>query len=182
MNDHTPSDKLKNHQTPPETTPSEQEDTPVEISIEEKYESIIKKLESENLLIMADMRNMRQRYDEDNKRQKTYANQKIIESILPVLDAMDMALTLPSEQQTTTSLLEGFKMTQSHLLQILHTAGLEKIPTENIPFNPEEHEAIHIGKEKNQPKDTILSTMQNGYKLHGRVIRTAKVSVNDTDV
>lgn len=145
-----------------------------------ELEEKIHGMEAENVRLIADMHNLRNRYEEENKRQKNYANQKILEALLPILDTIDMALMLPEEQQTLPSLLQGFTMTRTQLMQTLSTFGLDKIITDGTPFDPEQHEAIHLGSDLTQDNDIVLSTMQNGYILNGRVIRTAKVSINKT--
>jgi len=181
------SDNLKE---PKEHTPASdkagedlQENThPIEDVVQKikELEEKIHTMEAENLRLIADMHNLRNRHEEDTKRQKNYANQKILEALLPILDTIDMALILPEEQQSLPSLLQGFTMTRTQLMHTLSTFGLEKVTTDGTPFDPEQHEAIHLGSDLTQDNDIVLSTMQNGYILNGRVIRTAKVSINKT--
>lgn len=142
-------------------------------------ESKVSALEKENLSLIADMANLRRQSEESIKRNRLYANQKIIESLLPALDVLDLALAVPEEQHTIPSLLQGCEMTRSQMTQILMSHGLEKTQTENhTPFNPEEHEAIKTEIHDNLPSQSIIQCYQSGYKLNGRVIRTAKVSIN----
>lgn len=136
-------------------------------------------LEKENLSLIADMANLRRRSDEDAKRNRLYANQKIIESLLPALDVLELALALPEDQHTVPSLLQGCEMTKSQMTQILANHGLEKTQTDNDTiFNPDEHEAIKTEERSDMPSQCIIQCYQPGYKLNGRVIRTAKVSIN----
>ena len=137
-------------------------------------------LEKENLTLIADMNNLRRRCDEDIKRSRLYSNQKIIEALLPALDVLDLALALPEDQHTLSSLLQGYTMTQTQINQVLESHGLEKIKTDGQAiFNPEEHEAIQTSSHEELPPQCIVQTFQTGYKLNGRVIRTSKVSINE---
>lgn len=173
--EHTPASDKAGEELQENTHPTEDVVQKIK-ELEEK----IHNMEAENLRLIADMHNLRNRHEEDTKRQKNYANQKILEALLPILDTIDMALILPEEQQSLPSLLQGFAMTRTQLMHTLSTFGLEKVTTDGTPFDPEQHEAIHLGNDLTQDNDTVLSTMQNGYILHGRVIRTAKVSINKT--
>lgn len=144
-----------------------------------ELESKMEVMEKENLTLIADMTNLRRRSDEDIKRSRLYSNQKLIESLLPALDVLDLALALPEEEHTIAALLQGCVMTQTQMNQILGSHGLEKVKTENHTiFNPEEHEAIQTANHEDLPSQCIIHTYQPGYKLNGRVIRTAKVSIN----
>lgn len=143
-----------------------------------KLEKQVADLEKENLTLIADMTNLRKRTAEDVKRNNLFANQKLVVSLLSALDTLDSALSIPEDQYTVQLLLEGCKMTQNQLMKILKDAGLEKIETEGMLFNPDEHEAIQTEARDDLHSQSIIQTYQNGYKLNGRVVRTAKVSIN----
>ena len=69
-------------------------------------------------------------------------------------------------------------MVESQMLGILKTNwGLEVIEAEDKPFNPEEMEAYAVQDKEGIDEERVISVFQTGYKLHGKVIRSAKVMV-----
>lgn len=135
--------------------------------------------EKESLLLVADMKNEAQRAAKHAKQQELFATQKLMVDLLPALDALEAALNAAGEQLTLESLLKGCEMTHAQILSILAAKGLEKINPEPLsPFDPESHEAIQMLHDPEAPSGVVLATYQAGYRLSGRVIRTAKVSVN----
>ena len=45
------------------------------------------------------------------------------------------------------------------------------------PFNPDEHEAMSMVKDDKVAPGSVITVIQKGYSLHGRVIRAARVIV-----
>ena len=75
------------------------------------------------------------------------------------------------------SLVEGQTATLRLLAKAFERAQIEEINPEGQPFNPEMHEAMMT-----QPSDaapnTVLSVIQRGYTLNGRLLRPARVVVS----
>ncbi len=67
-------------------------------------------------------------------------------------------------------------MIHSQLIRALSKWGLEPIKAMNEPFDPELHEALEE-VESGEPPGTVVEELEKGWKLHGRVIRPARVKV-----
>jgi molecular chaperone GrpE len=74
--------------------------------------------------------------------------------------------------------IEGIKLIYNKLLRTLTSKGLEEMQAMGQAFDTDFHEAIsHFPATEENQKDKIVDVVQKGYKLHGKVIRFAKVVV-----
>ena len=72
--------------------------------------------------------------------------------------------------------LEGIKMVSSQLENSFKQAGIEKIESKGKHLDPELHQAISQ-VESEQESGTIIEVFQDGYTIHGRLLRPAMVVV-----
>ncbi len=94
--------------------------------------------------------------------------------ILPVGDNLDWAMTLDLDEKT----LEGLKNIKRKFDETLKSMEVEEINPVGEVFNPEIAEAImQVEGEEGEQSDTVKSVLYKGYKLKGKIIRYAKVSV-----
>lgn len=102
----------------------------------------------------------------------------LIEDMLLVLDSFTLARTTlepgsPAEQ--------GMAMIRSQLLEVLKRYGLEPIPAAELtdkPFDPATSEAIGTMPAEGREEGIVLSIAQDGYRMHGKVLRPARVYVS----
>ena len=100
------------------------------------------------------------------------ATEGLIEQLLPVLDAFELALL--NAGTDPDRLRKGVELVYSELLGVLEKSGLERIDAHGKPFDPAEHEAVmHV--EGGEPG--VLDVIRTGYRLKGRVLRPAMVKV-----
>ena len=98
----------------------------------------------------------------------------LIEQLLPVLDAFELALN--SAGSDAERLRKGVELVYGELLGALEKAGLERIDAHGKPFDPEEHEAVmHVEDEEGEPG--VRDVVRSGYRFKGRVLRPAMVKV-----
>ncbi len=125
--------------------------------------------------LQAEFENYRKRKEKEIEKIREHSNRELIYKLLNIMDNMELALKSKDDK----SLRQGLEMIYSQLVSVLEKEGLEKIK-DNKNFNPELHEAVIT--EKSEKEDgTILEVFQPGYKLKGKVIRTAKVRVAKND-
>ena len=130
------------------------------------------------LRLAADFDNFKKRTQRDSERQAAAEKEAFIGDLLPVLDNLERALA--SEQSTASAPLhQGVTMTLQQLNQLLHRHGIEAIADVAQPFNPHRHEALSLRHDPHQPDQTILEVTQRGYRHGDRVLRPAKVIVNE---
>jgi molecular chaperone GrpE len=57
-------------------------------------------------------------------------------------------------------------------------AGIKIIDPAGQPFDPEWHEAMVAQESAERPPNTVLTVIQKGYSLNGRLLRPARVIVS----
>lgn len=124
----------------------------------------------------AEFENYRKRVARDADRARQMAAEALLRDILPVIDHLELALRHKDDQ--SGALAEGVEMTVKSLHEVLRRHGLEAIPAEGEPFNPEVHEAIMRRPSDDHPEDTVLEEFQRGYRLGTMVLRPTKVVVS----
>lgn len=124
---------------------------------------------------VAEMQNLKRRFEEDKRQFLTFANLELIRALLPVIDNFERALTHTPKE--AAEWCKGIEMSLNQLHQALAQAGLTSIEVElGAKFNPDFHEAL---AQDTGEKDTILEVFEKGYILGDRVIRHAKVKVGN---
>lgn len=132
------------------------------------------------LRLNADFDNFKKRAAKDRLDAIRYANEDIIEKLLPVMDNFEaaMAAGTNTESGSVDALLTGVKMILGQLKNVLTDAGLEEIDAVGKPFDPTIHEALSQQASETVPEGHVLSQMRKGYKLRDRLIRPASVVVS----
>ncbi len=127
--------------------------------------------------VAAEFDNYRKRMVRERSEVVGRAAQRVVESLLPVLDSFDAAFTHEPQTPTEEKLVVGMRSTYHQLLDVLQKEGLEIIDAAGEPFDPEVHEAVA------SPADgdghlVVADELRRGYRLRGRVIRPALVAVD----
>lgn len=127
----------------------------------------------------ADLENYRKRAARERTEAVKYANESLIEKLVPVLDNFDMAITAASNPQSSTveSIRTGISMIYSQLKAVMGEAGLEEIDATQKPFDANWHEAVSQQESADVPEGLVLQQLRKGYKLRDRLIRPATVVV-----
>ena len=132
---------------------------------------------------------LRQAAEFDNYRKRTIkekaeliknGGERAIESILPVLDDFERALSNMAKDENAAEILTGVELIYNKFVGILKQNGLQKIETEGAEFNTDFHEAIAMVPTPDEKmKGKVLDCIQAGYTLNDKVIRHAKVAVGE---
>jgi len=128
--------------------------------------------------VAADFDNFRKRAHREQAALVERASERVVRSMLPVLDGFDAALAVEPKTETEEQLLAGMRSTYALLIDCLAKEGLEPLPTWDEPFDPEIHEAISA-REDGEAKLVVTSELRRGYRLKGRTLRAALVAVNE---
>lgn len=174
----------ENEQTPEtneEVEVVEVEEAPEEKTDAEKLteaEAQIAALKDQLLRQMAEFDNFRKRTLKEKAELILGGGQKVMESLLPVLDDMERAKENIEKSDDVATLKEGVELILSKLMKTLSGQGLKKMETEGQAFDTDFHEAIALvpATEENQ-KNHVIDCVQAGYLLNEKVIRHAKVVV-----
>jgi len=127
----------------------------------------------------ADFDNFKKRTAKDKLEAIKFANEDLIERLLPVLDNFEAAMAAGSnaESSSVESLVTGVKMILGQLKNVLVDAGLEEIDAQGKPFDPAIHEALSQEASDEVEEGHVLRQMRKGYRLRDRLVRPASVVV-----
>ncbi len=153
-------------------------------SLEEKNEKIeeletkVKELNEVSVRVKADFENYRRRLRKEQEDFNKYANQKLIEDLLPILDNFDRALVSGLQNKDFDTFYEGVKLIEKSFYDVLEKKyNLKSVGEPKEEFNPEYHEALTIIEDAEVNGLKVDEVFQKGYVLADRIIRHAKVVV-----
>jgi len=124
--------------------------------------------------VTAEYANYRKRVDRDRTEMVEHATIRLLDSLLPLLDAVDLARQHGD--------LEGaFKLVGEGLEQVAERQGLERVGKVGDPFDPTVHHALmHAAEDQTVDFPVVAQVLQPGWRLKsGRVLRPAGVAVAD---
>jgi molecular chaperone GrpE len=132
----------------------------------------------------ADYQNLKREVERERAEMTKYANQRLLADLLPAIDQFALALHFMPEvsslseasREAWENWLKGLRAVQSLWDQVAKDVGLEHIPTDGS-FDPFLHEAAGEDTVEGQVSGTIASVLQAGWRLHGKVLRPARVIV-----
>ena len=125
--------------------------------------------------LTADFDNFRKRAQREKDEARQFANQGLLEKLLPVLDNFEMALT--AVKDAGPSVRDGVQMILDQLLGVLKESGVEPVDAMGQPFDPNLHEALSQEETTEVEEGTVVQQVQRGYKLNDRLVRPARVVV-----
>ena len=165
--------------------PREQKRPGVQADDTEESNSKIEDLRKDRDEIFAKLQRVSADYDNLQKRTAkqiaesiSYEKEKIIKTILPVLDNFEHTLQSAHSAENVGVLLKGIQIIYEQMLCILKSHNVEQIQALGEMFDPAMHEAMMQKTEPEQEENIVLEEFQKGYTLNGRVIRPSKVIVN----
>lgn len=135
-------------------------------------------LQDKYLRQIAEFDNYRKRILKEKSELILNGGEKVISSLLPVLDDFERALINIKKGGDETTLLQGTELIYQKLLSTLESQGLSKIKTEKEDFNTDFHEAVAmVPVDDDSMKGKVVDCVQTGYTLNNKVIRHSKVAV-----
>ena len=138
---------------------------------EEYYERLLRQV--------AETDNLRKRLAKEKQDAIRYANESLIEQLLPTMDSFDMAISAANStsENTIDSLKTGVEMVHGQLKRTLEDTGLTEIDATGQIFNPALHEAISRKETDEAADGTVIEQIRKGYQLNERLVRPASVIV-----
>jgi molecular chaperone GrpE len=124
----------------------------------------------------ADFENYRKRAAKEVAAAGDRAKGNLVRELLPVVDNLERALA--SAEESEQHLAEGVRLVHSELVGVLQRNGIEAFDPTGEPFDPEVHEALSTQPADGAEPGTVVGVMEKGYKLHGTVLRPARVVVS----
>jgi molecular chaperone GrpE len=130
------------------------------------------------LRTMADLDNYKKRAARERQEAIKFANEGLLEKLMPILDSFEMAAAAANTPSTSVqSMQAGITMIHQQLKSALANAGLEEIDASGRAFDPNLHEALSQQESAETPEGHVLQQVRKGYKLRERLLRPASVIV-----
>ena len=128
---------------------------------------------------LAEFQNFTKRKEAEVSEMKKYASEGIILKVLDNIDNLERAEKASLETKNFDALVEGVNMILRNLKYMLSEEGVEEIEAgEGVEFNPYENQAMMTESKEELKENDIVQVFQKGYKLKGKIIRPAMVTVN----
>jgi molecular chaperone GrpE len=159
---------------PPEAAPADSLDPAAALAAAEARAT-----ENRNsyLRAVAEMDNFRKRSEREIDNARKFAIERFAQELVPVGDALEAGINAGAANPGP-ALLEGAQATLRQLHRAFDKGGIKIIDPAGQPFDPEWHEAMVVQESAEQPANTVLSVIQKGYSLNGRLLRPARVIVS----
>jgi len=138
----------------------------------------------------AEIDNIQKRFVRESAELRKYANEELLKKIVPALDTLTLALKAAERAKLVPeneglfshklflSFIQGVEMTAKQFENVLQASGVEFIKSVGETFDPTIHEALGQANKPDVKDNVITEEFERGFKLHGRIVRPAKVFVN----
>ena len=131
------------------------------------------------LRLQADWENYRRRTAAERLAERERATEGLVERLLPVIDDLERAIG-HAESSDNTELAQfvgGVSAVHAKLVSVLEKEGVEVIDPVGQPFDPLAHQAVGRVEDAEAFDETVAQVYQKGYRMGGKVIRSAMVTV-----
>ncbi len=144
-----------------------------------ELERQVAELRDRNLRLMADLRNLQQRFEREQAEHRKYANETFARDLLVILDDLERTMQSARTAESVGAVAEGVRIVYEHFLELLRKHGVRPIEmSEKQHFDPDLHEAVMQQPSEEHPAGTVIQEVARGYQMHDRVIRPSKVIVS----
>jgi len=127
----------------------------------------------------AEIENLTRRHSNELEKAHKFALDGFVRELLQVRDSLELGHDAAQEEQASVDKLrEGTELTLKLLKDVMGKFGVEELNPEGEPFNPDFHQAMTMAPRADVPPNTVVSVVQKGYLLNGRLVRPALVIVS----
>jgi len=130
----------------------------------------------------AEVENLKRRHASELEKAHKFALDGFVRELLQVRDSLELGSHAASDEQADLARVrEGTELTLKLLTGVMSKFGVEEINPEGQPFNPEYHQAMTMQPRDDLPPNSVVSVVQKGYLLNGRLVRPAMVIVSSAE-
>ena len=135
------------------------------------------------LRVSAEFENYKKRSQREVAEFRKYANESLINTLLPLVDNLERAINSSSDDDASNrnlidGVVDGVEMTLKETLKIFKKFGVQPIESLGKNFDPNLHEAVMQKESENAKENIVLEEFQKGYMIHDRLLRPAMVVVS----
>ena len=135
-------------------------------------------LKDQLLRLQADFENFRKRVQRERVETQEQAAAHLITALLPAMDHFLLGLKNAQSHAKDATIVTGFQMIYSQLMDAFQKAGLTPLVVEGQPFDPHQQEAVTTIASEEHPEGTVITEVRRGYKLGEKLLRPAQVIVS----
>ena len=126
---------------------------------------------------MAEFDNFRKRTVKEKEQERVNGVLEVISTVLPLLDNFERALASGPEEEKQNATAKGVEMIYQQFVGALKSIGVEEIPAEGEPFDPNKHNAVTHVEDETMDENIVCEVFQKGYSYKGQVVRYSMVKV-----
>jgi molecular chaperone GrpE len=131
------------------------------------------------LRAQADAQNVKRRAEQDVEKARKFALEQFTKDLLPVVDNLERALEAASgDDEAVRPIAEGVKLTLKSFLDVMKKFNIELVDPQGEPFDPNLHQAMSMVENNEVEPNSVITVVQKGYTLNGRLVRPAMVIVS----
>ncbi len=153
---------------------------------DDSLEKEIETLKEEKIRLLAEMENLRKRFEREKVETIKFGSINLARDILSPGDNLERALdALPEDEnhpESIKNLIDGLKMVLKEFKNTLEKHGVKKIETLNQKFDHNFHQAMMEVENNEVEEGTVVQEVQSGYTMHDRLLRAAMVGVSKKPV
>ena len=131
--------------------------------------------------LQADWENYRRRTERDRVTERERACEGLVKDLLPAIDDLERAIAhaqVSAEgNDVAQQLADGVSAVHEKVVSVLEKQGVEVIDPAGQPFNPMDHQAVGRVENADEYDETVADVYQKGYRMGGKVVRPAMVTV-----
>lgn len=144
----------------------------------EKMKTEKAELNDRFLRLFSEFDNYKKRVNREKLELLSTASEKVIVSLLPVIDDFERAIAANEKVEDIAAIKEGFNIIYNKLVQMLKRFDVEEIVAKGEVFDTNFHEAVtQFPTDKEEDKGKVIDVTEKGYKIKEKVVRYAKVVV-----
>ena len=127
--------------------------------------------------LCADLENTKRRLARSSAQEVAVQKESLLRDVLPVADALDLALMHASQEEDNRSILQGIDLIRDMLGKFFTRYDVTVIDAWGKPFDPRLHEALGMIRHPKLPPNTVARVERKGYLLGDKLLRPAQVVV-----
>lgn len=131
--------------------------------------------------LQADWENYRRRTERDRVTERERACEGLVKDLLPAIDDLERAIqhaqASAEGNEVAQQLADGVSAVHEKVVSVLERQGVEVIDPAGQPFNPMDHQAVGRVENADEYDETVADVYQKGYRMGGKVVRPAMVTV-----
>ena len=171
-------EEIKENQENTDTEETSEDENTEEDNLEKEIES----LKEEKIRLLAEMENLRKRFEREKVETIKFGSINLARDILSPGDNLERALdALPEDEnhpQSIKNLIDGLKMVLKEFKSSLEKHGVKKIESLSQKFDHNFHQAMMEVENNDVEEGTVVQEVQSGYTMHDRLLRAAMVGVS----